>query len=482
MSKACRQLRCSALLAALLAVAVSGAWGQSITSTPNVVGSGARALGMGGAFIAVADDATAASWNPGGLTQLERPEISLVYNGSSFSERFSAPWHGGLEGRHSVDFNRLNYLSVVYPIPWTLAGRNFVVSLNYQSKLDYDRDLKVRYRRVGGDPFFGSITHRLQYIDYEQRGSLSSLSPAFGFEVTDRLSLGLVWNIWDDKIVPGDNGWRESIETYSRINVNDIGSGRITPLGRKVWVERRYEDFEGHNFTVGALYRATERLTLGAVYHTKFTAKTTRTEVQRMFRGGPNSTVYTERDLTYTFPSAIGVGAAYRFPNDKLTLSLDITRREWDQYVVQESRPDGSTLRFSKLRRSAVTQRPKHLSPHDPTYTVRFGAEYVFVNAKKPEQKLLPSLRAGLMYDPEPASGRDMKWYGMEAKGDGKVEDYYGLTLGAGVLIRDRVNIDAAYVFRWGNDVRSDTWGQYRIDATADVRQHYFYLSTVIYF
>ena len=49
-----------------------------INSAPSPVGSGARALGMGGAFIAIADDATAASWNPGGLTQLERPELSLV--------------------------------------------------------------------------------------------------------------------------------------------------------------------------------------------------------------------------------------------------------------------------------------------------------------------------------------------------------------------------------------------------------------------
>ena len=49
-----------------------------IASSPNPVGSGARALGMGGAFIGVADDATAASWNPGGLIQLETPEISIV--------------------------------------------------------------------------------------------------------------------------------------------------------------------------------------------------------------------------------------------------------------------------------------------------------------------------------------------------------------------------------------------------------------------
>jgi hypothetical protein len=41
----------------------------------NPVGSGARALDMVGAFIAGADDATAGSWNPGGLIQLEPPKI-----------------------------------------------------------------------------------------------------------------------------------------------------------------------------------------------------------------------------------------------------------------------------------------------------------------------------------------------------------------------------------------------------------------------
>ena len=57
-----------------------------IPSSPNPVGSGARALGMGGAFIAVADDATAASWNPGGLIQLETPEVSIVGAGFYRSE------------------------------------------------------------------------------------------------------------------------------------------------------------------------------------------------------------------------------------------------------------------------------------------------------------------------------------------------------------------------------------------------------------
>ena len=38
---------------------------------------GARSLGMGGTFIALADDATASEANPAGLTKLSRPEVSL---------------------------------------------------------------------------------------------------------------------------------------------------------------------------------------------------------------------------------------------------------------------------------------------------------------------------------------------------------------------------------------------------------------------
>src|SRR6185295_3668234 len=43
------------------------------------IGSGARALAMAGAFTAIADDASAGSWNPAGLAQLERPEVSAVF-------------------------------------------------------------------------------------------------------------------------------------------------------------------------------------------------------------------------------------------------------------------------------------------------------------------------------------------------------------------------------------------------------------------
>jgi tetratricopeptide (TPR) repeat protein len=41
-------------------------------------GAGARSLGMGGAFTGVSDDASATYWNPAGLSQLTRKEISLM--------------------------------------------------------------------------------------------------------------------------------------------------------------------------------------------------------------------------------------------------------------------------------------------------------------------------------------------------------------------------------------------------------------------
>ena len=58
------------------------------SASPNPVGSGARALGMGGAFIAVADDATSASWNPGvRRKKVKSPDPEILF-GAGQSPRF----------------------------------------------------------------------------------------------------------------------------------------------------------------------------------------------------------------------------------------------------------------------------------------------------------------------------------------------------------------------------------------------------------
>ena len=66
------------LAAVALAAAATTVAAQEVSLSRT--GSGARAAGMGNAFIAVSDDGTAASWNPAGLSQLLKPEFSLVHS------------------------------------------------------------------------------------------------------------------------------------------------------------------------------------------------------------------------------------------------------------------------------------------------------------------------------------------------------------------------------------------------------------------
>lgn len=63
---------------------------------------GTRAKGMGGAFIAVANDATAPFWNPAGIVRLNRPEtnleVGLALDGTEWTGAFppTANWQGAV--------------------------------------------------------------------------------------------------------------------------------------------------------------------------------------------------------------------------------------------------------------------------------------------------------------------------------------------------------------------------------------------------
>jgi hypothetical protein len=52
------------------------------------MGVGVRPLGLGGAFVAVSDDASAGFWNPAGLSQIEAKEVAAVYGGLAYDRSF----------------------------------------------------------------------------------------------------------------------------------------------------------------------------------------------------------------------------------------------------------------------------------------------------------------------------------------------------------------------------------------------------------
>jgi long-subunit fatty acid transport protein len=420
---------------------------------------------MADAFVAIADDATAASWNPAGLVQLERPEVSAVGSMNGVVDQFDAWNHPEVESSHSVYNLNLNYLSVAYPLP--LPGRNATVSFNYQRKYDFSRRFKLHYDRSAPLLVF-------QEMDFEQEGGLSTLTPAFAIELTHRLSLGLSLNLWRSSLF-SENGWEQFTTTKT-----EAFFGSSFDLST-LTLHSRYRDFSGENLALGLLWNVTDKWSLAARYDTAFTGRADYEECQtRTHIPAPVQTTVKQVQETrgVRFPATVAVGIAHRF-NDRLTLSLDVTRTDWNDFYVKDAFGNRfSLVDFSDLD---IPQTRPHF---DPTYTVRLGMEHVFIPAE-PEEKLntLWSLRCGLFYDEEPATGRSRP-SGFElvaGRGSGEPDRFYGFAVGAGLLAYQRVNFDVAYQLRYGNDVNRD-FVRGVTGFREDTVQHRILLSTVLYF
>ncbi len=207
-----------------------------ISSTPNPLGSGARALGMGSAFIAVADDATAASWNPGGLMQLETPEVSFVGYYSQRREDYTFRSNPEADGSDLTNTTEINFFSAAYP--FNLFEKNMIVSLNYQRLYDLDAKLNTS-RRFIDDTFPGGVDVTTK-IDYEAEGGIKALSPAYAIQITEGLSLGVTLNFWTE-ILGGRNGWKEEF--------NSRGEGTLggSPVLLSSELSTEFDDTRGFN-------------------------------------------------------------------------------------------------------------------------------------------------------------------------------------------------------------------------------------------
>ncbi len=91
-----RLISCCAIIFGLLIVATGvdtaiGTTGEDNGSRSILAdGAGNRALALGGSYVAIADDASAVLWNPGGLGWLQRREFQTSHTnliGLGFSEQ-----------------------------------------------------------------------------------------------------------------------------------------------------------------------------------------------------------------------------------------------------------------------------------------------------------------------------------------------------------------------------------------------------------
>jgi long-subunit fatty acid transport protein len=399
-------------------------------NTFSQVGSGARAMGQANAFLAVADDATAASWNPAGLAQLERPECSLAGEYWTSHGRILSPDHyRGTE--HDTTLVDLNYASLVYP--FRFLDRNVTVSLNYLKQFDFAQKLEVPQ-----PDFDDNWTGRGRL---RQEGAFSTVSPALAMDLTDHLAAGVAFNIWNDDIT-GNSSYRVH-------QVNEASaSGAAT--------ENQYTIQRGYSLTLGTLYRPVKEWAFAGVVKPPFTLHGVREKQHSYYDPGDTDWTFGPPNrfpAALQMPLMIGGGVAWR-PSDPLTVALDLVWTDWSEFIMKQ-RGDP----FWCNRYNPISDRPLSYGRCQDTYTVRLGTEYLLHYGVCQ----IP-LRCGVGYDPEP---------GVEA-----VENYYTANLGTG-LQWERYAFDIAYEARWGQDVHTGPLIYER--GTEDILQHRILISLILY-
>lgn len=95
-------------------------------------GFGARALGLGTAYTGIANDYSAVYWNPAGLGQIGRNELSLGLSHYSYGNKAIA-FGTGQNFRNSA--TNLNALGLVYPFP--VHTGSLVFALGYSRQTDF---------------------------------------------------------------------------------------------------------------------------------------------------------------------------------------------------------------------------------------------------------------------------------------------------------------------------------------------------------
>jgi len=399
-----------------------------VSSTLNPVGSGARAFGMGDAYIAVADDATAASWNPAALNNLEHPELSLVAVNYQNIEKNNFGTNPEANGIRCVYKNSLNYFSLTYPFEISTSSRTYpiVLSLNYQNLYNFDREWR---------PTFFLQTEGFvlkQNIDYIQSGNLSALGLAGCIEIIKNLSVGLTINIWNSELT--SNNWEKK--------VYQIGSG--TNEGHEfVFTYTAYDKYEFNgfnvNFNIGALWKKeypNHSINIGTVIKTPFRADITHQSkyqysLHYLEKEDPepdNSYSYDEKD-TVDLPLSYGIGVACVFDKLNLKVDIDLYITDWDDYIITEPNVNDDSYK--------------------DTIKVCLGMEYLFFRENY-INSIIP-LRTGLFYDPVPE------------------DDYYGFSLGFGIH-KDKFHFDVGYQYRFGNNVSKYIYKSLKF--SQDVKEH----------
>jgi long-chain fatty acid transport protein len=253
-------------------------------------GNGARAAGMGYAFVGVADDATAISWNAAGLTQLYSMEASVIGRfsfGSLSTDYQTFNW----DVERSSSF-KLNFASFI--VPFSAGDYNIVGGVAYRNIFDFTQKNE--------NNLYDEFNNTFDFTE-EEDGGINAVTPALAIQLSDIISFGAALNI-----LMGDYTYKYSDSDGSESETN--------------------VDYSGLNVDLSTLIKPTPQFAIGANFslpHTiTFDAK------------DETDTWTTERKV----PLFFSIGAAVK-ATDNFTIAADYRNRPWSSSEVEKYTQNG---------------------------------------------------------------------------------------------------------------------------------------------
>jgi long-subunit fatty acid transport protein len=346
----------------------------------NFSNPGARSMGLGGAFVALADDATAAFANPAGLVQLLRPEVTLELR----TRRYSTPYtEGGRAvgeptglGIDTVDGLRfansedttsgVSFASFVYP------GNRWSLALYRHQLADFTLGTEVN-GLFGDVPEGGTRRNEDQLSSTELDIVGTGVSAAY--QLSDRISLGFGIAYYS-----GDVENEASVYWIDSYPDTFWESNSFFPENR-VTTSTFLIDGTDLGFNAGFLWKFADSWRLGGVYR-----QGPRFDYDLYTRAGPahhlpdGTILDSVTDHSIAFPDVWGLGVTYRSPDGSLTAGFEWDRVEYS--IIKE------TLDSPLADTSLVAI--------DDADEIHLGVEYVFLKSNP-----LIAVRGGLWHDPD---------------------------------------------------------------------------------
>jgi len=324
---------------ALVAVAATPARGQSNDEIQsalqwNLSTPGARSLALGGAFLALADDATAAYANPAGLAQLQRPELSVEGRSWDFTSRFADRGHQPATGVTGIGVDTVDGLQLadrhdrsagVSFASYVQGGRRGAWALYRHQVADFEASL------VSHGPFAGPRDAPARAVPARSRLGLTieSWGAAAALRPRAELSLGLALS-WQRFRLRSHTDRFDRRERTGDPIVDGLTGGFFGPadfLPENVLnvqtLEGTDDDLTG---SLGVLWRPVTAWSFGAVYRRGGDFGFEARFVQGPAGDDPGAVEPSVGGAgVFHAPDSYGAGVAWR-PRDDLVIAFD-----WDR-------------------------------------------------------------------------------------------------------------------------------------------------------